>query len=352
MQDTLSLGESMVLFTAPRGESIECASYFTKSLGGAESNFAIGLARLGFKSSWYSLLGNDPLGRFILNAVRKEAVNISHVKLISTRRTGVYYKSIASDGNVAIVYDRKHSAFSHMTPADLDNHFIADHRILHLTGITACLSRTCYETVLQTLTYFMGKATASDLTTQKRHILFDLNIRNKLWDTETSQQRLLALAKRCTLVLGSIDEYQKIATPHLFNNIRAIATWVLDELKIPAGIVKLGSAGAIYFDRKEEFIVPAFKIATPIDPIGAGDAFAAGIAAGLLQNKTMYETLRQANAMGAIVLSGAGDIEPLPTPKKLATFIQTHRERTQTLKSPNESTAFFTSLASKLDSDR
>lgn len=59
-----------------------------------------------------------------------------------------------------------------------------------------------------------------------------------------------------------------------------------------------------------------------VDPVGAGDGFAAGVISGLLQNVPISEAVRRGNAVGAIVVGTNGDVEGLPTREELDEFLQ------------------------------
>ena len=69
--------------------------------------------------------------------------------------------------------------------------------------------------------------------------------------------------------------------------------------------------------------MPTFKVNRVIDPVGAGDGFAAGFLSGILNNQPINEAIRTGNAVGAMVVTTEGDIEGLPTYDEIIQFIQT-----------------------------
>ena len=68
-------GEAMLLLVADRPGLLENAEAFHKRTAGAETNVAIGLARLGLKVGWASRLGTDSMGRYLIAAMKAEGID-------------------------------------------------------------------------------------------------------------------------------------------------------------------------------------------------------------------------------------------------------------------------------------
>lgn len=145
--DVPPLGETMVLFTP---ESMGCLRYetnFSAKVAGAESNVALGLARLGHRRGWMSRLGDDEFGKKILSFIRGEDVEVSEVRLDPSASTGLYFKEMLTEDEIHVQYYRKDSAASRLQSSDLNEEYISQAKFLHLTGITPALSDSCRETV-------------------------------------------------------------------------------------------------------------------------------------------------------------------------------------------------------------
>ena len=97
--DVLTLGETMALLVAQEPGPLEQVQTFSKRLAGADSNVAIGLARLGFKVGWVSRLGADSFGRYVRQAIEAEGVDTSQVAVDPNRSTGFMLKSCSLDGS-------------------------------------------------------------------------------------------------------------------------------------------------------------------------------------------------------------------------------------------------------------
>src|SRR5688572_22212644 len=115
--DCVTFGEAMMLMVATETGPLENVACFVKRTAGAETNFAIGLARLGFKAGWVSRLGTDSMARYLLAAMQGEGIDCSHVVCDASQRTGFQFKGRVDDGSDPPVEShRKGSAASHITP--------------------------------------------------------------------------------------------------------------------------------------------------------------------------------------------------------------------------------------------
>lgn len=90
-------------------------------------------------------------------------------------------------------------------------------------------------------------------------------------------------------------------------------------------VVTLGPEGALAFRRDETPLVqPAFRVKA-VDTIGAGDAFSAGLAVGLLQGRALPEALARASACGAMAACRLGAFDAFPTDAELEAFLVRQR---------------------------
>ncbi|ASK62492.1 2-dehydro-3-deoxygluconokinase [Virgibacillus phasianinus] len=306
--DVVTLGETMVLFTPKSSGLMRYAGDFSTKIAGAESNVAIGLARLGKQVGWISRLGNDEFGERIRNFIRGEGVDVSQVTVDDTAATGLYFKEKLTPGELRLNYYRQGSAASRMAAADIDEAYIAGANFLHVTGITPALSEQCYETVLTAIQY----AKRNGVT-----VVFDPNLRRKLWSEERARKVLQELSAQADIVLPGIDEAEFIfgkATPEIlaenfYNN---------GANKV---ILKLGKQGAYYLSAESSGFVKGFPVEQVVDPVGAGDGFAAGCLSGIVDGLALPEIVRRGNAVGAMVTMVDGDVEGLPEINRLNYFM-------------------------------
>src|SRR5687768_7900162 len=103
MPEVITIGETMAVLTPSRPGRLSCSRTLQLAVGGAESNVAIALARLGVSAGWVSALGQDELGDLILHTVRGEGVDCSLVTRVSAA-TGVYFRDDPGNGQVRAFY--------------------------------------------------------------------------------------------------------------------------------------------------------------------------------------------------------------------------------------------------------
>jgi sugar/nucleoside kinase (ribokinase family) len=307
--DVFTFGETMVLFQPEQMLPLEYIHQFPKQIGGAESNVAIGLTRLGHSVGWFSKLGEDPFGRYIHKYVRGEGVDTSSCLFTDRAQTGIFFKEKRSAEDVNVYYYRKDSAASLMEPTDLNEQYISQAKILHITGITPALSDSCYKTVLA----------AIDIAKRnKMTIVFDPNLRLKLWDAEKAKNVFNEIASHADVILPGLDEGQFMTGKTTVEDVAD--TLMGDEARTI--IIKLGSKGAYLQTKGEKTYIEGFPVHQVVDPVGAGDGFAAGIISGLLRNVPLPLVVKRANAIGAIVVGVNGDVEGLPTIKEVERFME------------------------------
>ncbi len=316
--DIVTLGETMVRLTPPDNRRFEQTHQFEFYFGGSESNTAVGLARLGHKVAWLSRLPDHALGRQLAATLTAHGVDVSHVAWAGAdERLGLYYleEGTAPRGS-QVIYDRRDSAASRMTPAMLPpTLFMPDcARHLHLTGITPALSPFAAATAAKALEL----AQAAGWT-----VSFDVNYRAKLWTYDQARSGCARFIERCDLLIMPLRDARLIFSlaEHLSPD-DALA--VLAE-RYPDKTIALtiGAEGSIGYAGGEMVRQAAFPVETQ-SRIGAGDAFAAGLLHVYLDDpENLAHALRWAAAAAALKLTIPGDM-PLFTDDETAKLVRGH----------------------------
>jgi 2-dehydro-3-deoxygluconokinase len=297
--DVVTLGETMVLLLAEQSGPLREATTFRRYIAGAETNVAVGLTRLGHTAGWTSRVGADDFGRAIVFRIRGEGVDTSHVIVDARAPTGILVRERRDYGPIEQVYYRRGSAASLMTPDDLDTAYLGQARFLHLTGITPALSASCRETVF---------AAAKLARTAGVSVVLDPNFRSKLWDRAEARSVMRELAAYCDTVLPGLEEAELLTG----ESDPERAAREIARLGPSTVVVKLGAEGALALTNGTVVHSPATRLERIVDPVGAGDAFAAGFLAGLLRGFDLPATLALANRCGALAMTAPGDMESLP----------------------------------------
>ncbi|MDO9357716.1 MAG: sugar kinase [Polaromonas sp.] len=304
--DVVTFGEAMLLLVADRPGPLEDAEAFHKRTAGAETNVAIGLARLGLKVGWASRLGTDMMGRYLIKAMTGEGIDCSHVICDASQKTGFQFKGRVLDGSdPPVEYHRKGSAASHMGVQDIDEAWLMSARHLHATGVFAAVSATTLPAARRTMDLMRAAG---------RSVSFDPNLRPTLWATpETMRNEINDLAGRADWVLPGVEEGRFLTGEHTPEGIARFYRAMGASLVV----VKLGSDGAYYDGEQGQGHVPGVPVAEVVDTVGAGDGFAVGVISALLDGLGVPEAVRRGAWIGARAVQVLGDSEGLPTRAEL-----------------------------------
>ena len=269
--DVVTLGETMVLLWPTGDARLEDAATYERSLGGAESNLAIALARLGLRPRWISRLGDDPFGRYTRATLKQEGV-IVDAPVDTGAPTAVFFKERIAHGPRRVYYYRRGSAASRMDPPDLS--------AAQFAGARVCV---------------------------------DPNVRPQLWpEPAAGVAALHALMARADVVLLGDED-----AAYLFPGLSE--TSVLDAVRAlgpRAVVLKLGARGARAVVDEEDVSVAPYSVAV-VDSVGAGDGFDAGFIAGLLHGDPLARCLALGARVGAAAVATTGDWEGYPTSYEL-----------------------------------
>jgi 2-dehydro-3-deoxygluconokinase len=290
----VTVGEALLAIIPTEPVPFEDALQLRAVVGGAEVNFAVGLAQRGIPVAWVGHLGDDPPGRRVLAALCNSGVDTRHVRVWPTERTGIYLRDWLPDGQRRPTYYRRNSAARRLSPEHWPPPMAEPLRWLHVTGITAALGPGPRKLV----EHAAAHARAVGAT-----VSFDPNFRPVLWPAREARPTLRALAGLSDVVLMSEEDAEvMLGTTDPLHALTA-----LEDLGVPLGVLKRGEQGAVVLDRDTLVEQPAVAVSVAVDPVGAGDAFNAGFVAGLLDGKPVSTALRLGAEAGAIAVEHAGE---------------------------------------------
>lgn len=300
----VTFGETLGLLVAEDIGPLSLARGMRLSMGGAESNVAIGVARLGVAATWIGRLGDDPIGDLIERQLLAERVRClvrrdpaPTALMLRERRTGTAAR---------VSYYRHGSAGSHLRPADLPDGVVEEAGVLHLSGITPALGPEPAATVREA----MRRARQAAVP-----VSVDLNFRSRLWDARTAAPVFRELAAGADILFAGDDE-ARIALDYDAEVGPEALVDALSALGPSEVVVKLGRRGATARIDGELIEVPAVPVQA-VDTVGAGDAFVAGYLASRLLGRSVHERLSTAAVTGAFAVTVPGDWEACPRPHEL-----------------------------------
>ncbi|WP_404444771.1 sugar kinase [Microbacterium marinum] len=305
----MTIGETMGLATSARVGSLMHDRSFDLSFGGAESNVAVGLSRLGISATWVSRLGEDSIGDLIRRELRAEGVRV----VAETDRlapTGFMLKERRSAERTNVMFYRRGSAASTMGVREVAAAPIEDAALLHLTGIFPALSESTRQATFSAI----ERAGNADVP-----VSFDLNFRSKLWSADTASAVFRQIVPSCSVVFAGVEEAQL-----LFPDLDAASdlAHALVDLGCQEAVIKQGSDGCTAFIDGQDYRVPARRVHV-VDTVGAGDAFVAGYLSEWVTGQGPEQRLALAVITGALACSVAGDWEGAPRAAELLSIDDT-----------------------------
>ena len=306
MHDLVTLGEVLLRLAIPSPTRFETARPLDLQLGGAEANVAAACARLGLRTAWISALPANPWGERIRRELTGHGIDCAYVRMTEGARVGVYFLEYGVPPRpVRVLYDRRDSAFARLTAAQVDWEPVRLARIVHLTGITPALGeapRSLFE-----------RALAEAAT-----ISFDVNYRATLWSPAEARAFLEPVLTRVRYLFIGQAEAQTLF------GLAGSPEQTLD------GLARLAPKATISLQRGEEgsTVLDGGRLMRPglrpvvqvVDPIGAGDAYAAGFLWATLSGRGLQEAVDAGTAVAAIKCSMWGDIA-LVSPQDVADLL-------------------------------
>lgn len=280
----LCVGEPLISLTPPMSTSLEVAGEVHLGIGGAELNVALHLARLGVKVSYAGAIGRDPFGVRIRTALETEGVECTGL-LELPGPTGAYFKEPGSPART--LYYRGGSAGSAL-PA-IPRELLADAGLVHTSGVSLALSGEIVRTV-----------SALGQTPRGWWLSFDVNYRPALWSPSEAAQFLLEGARGADIVFVGRDE--AAAVWGVINRDELLALMRPDVelvIKNDGHDVEIWFEGRWWHSRPSKVDV--------VEPVGAGDAFAAGYLAARLRGLDPEASAHNGSLLAAHVMSTVSD---------------------------------------------
>jgi 2-dehydro-3-deoxygluconokinase len=285
--DVIALGETMLSLIAEDG-TLETATRFVVTHGGAESNACLALAHAGLRVAWVSRLGTDVAGRRIRSALTGAGVDLSWVTDDPDRPTGLMLR----DALGGLQYVRAGSAASALRPSDLDGVPVEHARAVLVTGITAMIGADPRDAAVALLERASGLR------------IVDPNLRPGLWGSDRARELVLPLIERCDVLVGGEEELRLFAE----GTGAALAT-ACAALGPTEVVVTRGAAGAWARAPDGTWHEHPPERAIERDPVGAGDAFTAAYVAARLDGAEVPSALKAGVVAGAQTASRVGDTE-------------------------------------------
>jgi 2-dehydro-3-deoxygluconokinase len=286
------LGETMLMLAPRDHELIEYSDELEVSIGGAETNVAVGLERLGVHSGWIGKLPDNALGRRVIGDIRAQGVDVSGSIWSEAGRIGLFFvERGAYPRPLKTIYDRERSAAATLSAEDVDWHYVGAADWLHVSGITPALSETC-------------RSNFPEIVARARQqgckVSFDVNYRSLLWPPDEAQSACLEVLPDVSLLIATEADAAMILGERA--SCREMMQSLFDKGRLEAVVITQGSEGSQGYDGERFYASDGYPVETEVNRLGAGDAFDAGLLYGLITSG-LGSGLIYGSAMAALKLT-------------------------------------------------
>ncbi|WP_292330454.1 5-dehydro-2-deoxygluconokinase, partial [Mesorhizobium sp.] len=305
---------------------LEDITSFAKSVGGCPANISVGTARLGLRSALLTRVGDEQMGRFIREQLRREGVSVDGLKTDKERLTALVLLSVESEGVSPMIFYRSDCADMALAEEDIDEAFIASARSVVVTGthFSRPNSDAAQRKAIRLMKARGGK------------VVFDIDYRPNLWGlaghaegferyvkSDRVSAQLKTVLPDCDLIVGTEEEIMIASGADdclsALKTIRALSSATI--------VLKRGAKGCIVYDGpisddlEDGIVGKGFPIEI-YNVLGAGDAFMSGFLRGWLGGESFATAATWANACGAFAVSRLLCAPEYPTFEELQFFLK------------------------------
>ncbi len=305
MPEIISMGEALVEIMRDKiGAGLDKPEVFIGPYpSGAPAIFADCASRLGGKVGYIGTVGNDDFGKVIRDRLLQDGVDLTYFKNNPDVTTGVAFVAYFADGSRKFLYHIRNAASGTIEKSRIVDSYFRGARFLHINGSAVSINDSWRETI------YLAIQTAKK---NRVKISFDPNIRPEILGVDKVRVLCQPILDNVSIVFPSGEE----ATMLTGKKEPEEACLALLERGAELVILKKGSQGSTVYSQGSKLEVPAFDV-EEIDPTGAGDCFDAGFLVSLIQKRSLKESARYANAVGALAVTRRGPMEGAPFPEEV-----------------------------------
>ncbi|MDO5563732.1 MAG: sugar kinase [Eubacteriales bacterium] len=313
----VTFGEIMLRLAPDNYLRFNQVDHYEATFGGAEANVCVSLSNYGYDTSFISILPNNDIAQCAINTLRKFNVNTDNI-LRKGNRIGIYFcEKGASERPSKVIYDRKGSSISCAKLEDFDWDKIFDNASwFHLTGITPALGENLPNICMEAL----KKAKEKNINTS-----LDLNYRKKLWSKDEAKESITKLCPYIDILISNEEDAKDVfGIEAKDTNIddgkinvegyKEVAKELIEKYHFEKVAITLRESfsandnawSSVLYDNKNFYISKKYNMHI-VDRVGGGDAFAAGLISGFLDELNMQDIIEFASASSCLKHSIQGD---------------------------------------------
>lgn len=291
--DVLVIGEALVDFVPTHRGALSDATGFELHSGGAPANVAVGAARLGAKSAFVGVVGDDPFGIFLKAALVREGVDVSRVRLTDGDQTGLCFITLDADGERSFLH-RGGEASLLLRADDIDAEQVASAKVVQFS--VGSLRRADGAAAIARLAEHATGLVCCDPGFCPPHWANPVVMHLRLKKALATCHVIKCSKEETGFILGIEDPHEAIGA--------------LLEYGAELAVVTLGPDGALWARANDRGHVPSPDVEV-VDTTGAGDAFMAALLSRLAKDDRSPAHLSHAELVSHIEFAcaiGAGAV--------------------------------------------
>ncbi|GAA0542243.1 carbohydrate kinase family protein [Halorubrum ejinorense] len=298
-RETLVAGEALIDFIPDRHGALAAVESFSRQAGGAPANVAVGLARLG-RTPWFcTTLATDAFGDHLASVLDREGIPDRFVSREPDAQTALAFVSHSRDADREFTFYRQGTADRRFDASGVPDDVLESVDVVVVGGVT--------------LTVEPARSATFDLVERARaagcRVLFDPNVRPELWEVDPAptMRRMLSMTD---VLKGSREDLGGDTLPTEPDELLDAGPDAVFLTEGDAGARLIAAEGSPW--GRGEWHHGGYRVDDVADTTGAGDAFTAGVVAGLVDGTAPEELLGFANAVAAASTRFEGAMTALP----------------------------------------
>jgi fructokinase len=241
-----------------------------RRLGGAPFNFAYHLKNFGFNVRFISRIGMDDAGKEVLHRLEMAGFNLDDIQIDDVHPTGsVKVKLDKSGGHQFDIISEVAYDYIEFIP-EYHANLIDESRIIYFGSLVQRTEAGC-----ENLQAFIS------LNSSKRLNFYDINLRPGCYNDDIIEK---SLSKTDILKLSTGELEKLMQMRSLKMEIKQFVHYLMETHSVQTVSLTKGEQGSDLFTNQGSFSADSADIIKVVDSVGAGDAYAAMLAAGILKN--------------------------------------------------------------------
>ena len=262
---------------------------------GAPGIFIDTVARLGHNAGIVGGVGKDDFGKCIIDRLKKNNVDCTHVTEYEDGATGVAFVTYFYDGSRKFLFHFPETPATR-PKAPNPSSLASDVKYFHIMGCSLMATHEFGQEILKLM---------NGLVERGATVTFDPNVRLELLKDEGAKKIIEEVMKHASILFPGESELLMVSGEKTTES--AVETCFKNP-KLEIIVLKRGAQGCSVYTRNESFSLDSFKVKA-VDSTGAGDCFDGAFLAGLLDGKSLKDASKFALAAGALNVMAFGPME-------------------------------------------